>query len=468
MEAASHDPLEEHPLIIGRHADAQLTASLLAYSQGKAGWGWWALMGAGLAFTGLFFLAIYLTVDRGIGEWGNNIPVAWAYAITNFVWWIGIGHAGTLISAILYLFQQRWRNSINRIAEAMTLFAVTCAGLMPILHLGRPWFFYWLVPYPAKMRVWPQFRSSLPWDVAAIATYFTVSLLFWYLGLLPDLGTARDAAKTPFARRVYGVFALGWRGSAGHWRHWKVAYLLLAGLATPLVVSVHTLVSFDFSISNLPGWHSTIFPPYFVAGAIFSGFALVLTLIIPARKALRVEHVITRKHLDVMNKVMLVAGLVVAYGYIQEHFFAWYSGDKFEQDSYAWLRTGAFAPLFWLVIFCNVAVPQLLWVRRVRTSFWASWLISIAIQVGMWTERFTIVAIPLTHDFLPSSWRSYRPTWVDWSLLSGSIGFFLVAFLLFLKLVPAIPVYEAKELQHELQEEAEADRTWAARAGEAP
>jgi molybdopterin-containing oxidoreductase family membrane subunit len=456
--APSATALDELPLIIGQHTDAELSSSLLRYIGQRPGLGWWVLMSTGLGLTGLFVVSIYLTIARGIGMWGNNIPVAWAYAITNFVWWIGIGHAGTLISAILYLFQQRWRNAINRVAEAMTLFAVMCAGLMPLLHLGRPWYFYWLIPYPPTMRVWPQFRSSLTWDVAAVSTYFTVSLLFWYLGLLPDLASARDSARTPWAKRIYGVFAWGWRGSARHWHHWKSAYLLLAGLATPLVVSVHTIVSFDFAISGLPGWHSTIFPPYFVAGAIFSGFALVLTLLLPARKALHLEHVITANHLDVMNRVMLVAGLVVAYGYIQEHFFAWYSGDRFEEAFYRFLRS---SPLFWLVVFCNVAVPQTLWLKAVRRNFGLTWLISLAIQIGMWTERFTIVALPLTHDFLPSSWRSYRPTWVDWGILSGSIGFFMVAFLLFMKLVPSIPIYETKELQEDLEREARANQQWA-------
>jgi molybdopterin-containing oxidoreductase family membrane subunit len=430
---ARGDPLVEHPLIEGRHSDADYTAALLAYVHARPGRTWWWMLAAGLAGTGLLLVGIVVTVAVGVGTWGNNIPVAWAYGITNFVWWIGIGHAGTLISAILLLFQERWRSSINRFAEAMTLFAVTCAGLFPLLHLG-------------------QFRSPLTWDIAAVGTYLTVSFLFWYLGLLPDLASARDTARSTWARKAFGLACLGWRGSARHWRQWRVGYLLLAGLATPLVVSVHTIVSFDFAVSLVPGWHTTLFPPYFVAGAVFSGFALVLSLLIPARKPLGIQHVVTTAHLDNMARVLLATGLMVAYGYVQEHFFAWYSGNEYELHVYQTRRTGHFAPLFWLQLLCNVLVPQVLWSARARTHPVVLWIVSVLVQVGMWTERLVIVVTPLSEDFLPSAWGYFRPTWVDWSLLLGTLGLFATAFLLFLKLVPPVPISELKELQRELEE----------------
>ncbi|MFL5274698.1 MAG: NrfD/PsrC family molybdoenzyme membrane anchor subunit, partial [Anaeromyxobacteraceae bacterium] len=380
-----------------------------------------------------------------------NIPVAWAYDIINFVWWIGIGHAGTLISAILLLFQQKWRTSINRFAEAMTLFAVMQALLFPLIHLGRPQFAWWLFPYPSTLGVWPNFKSPLLWDVFAVSTYFTVSLLFWYVGLLPDLAALRDASKSRTARMVYGIFSLGWRGSARAWRHYRIAYLLLAGLATPLVLSVHTIVSFDFAVSQLPGWHTTIFPPYFVAGAIFSGFAMVVTLMIPARKVFGFEHVITQRHIDNMTKVMLATGLMVSYGYCMEHFIAWYSGNPYE--SYVFFQTrqrGPYAPIYWLMLFCNVVVPQIFWSPKVRSNMWMVWIASILVNVGMWTERFNIIVTSLHRDFLPSSWAMYRPTIVDWSILFGTIGFFGLLFLLFLRFVPSVSASEVKELRREL------------------
>src|SRR5216683_2666192 len=322
--------LEPLPLLEGVQDDGTINKTLLDYVWRKPGKGWLLLVGLGLAGTGLLTLAVVVTVAKGIGMWGNNIPVAWAFGIINFVWWIGIGHAGTLISAILLLFQQKWRTSINRFAEAMTLFAVMQAGMFPVLHLGRPWFGYWLVPYPNRMRIWPQFRSALPWDVVAVSTYFTVSFLFWYVGLVPDLAALRDNSKSKVQRIVYGIFSLGWRGGGSQWHNWRVAYLLLAGLATPLVLSVHTIVSFDFAISQLPGWHTTIFPPYFVAGAVFSGFAMVQTLIIPARRALGLTQVITLRHIDNMNKVLLATSMMVGYGYLIEAFMGWYSGSKYD------------------------------------------------------------------------------------------------------------------------------------------
>jgi molybdopterin-containing oxidoreductase family membrane subunit len=452
IPATKDEPLQDTPLLVGSHTNASLTDTLFDPVWRKTPLGWWALFGLGLMGTGLLITGISVTLARGIGSWGNNIPVAWAFGIINFVWWIGIGHAGTLISAILLLFQQKWRTSINRFAEAMTLFAVMCAGLYPLLHLGRPWFFYWLTPYPNVMRLWPQFRSPLVWDVFAVSTYFTVSLLFWYLGLIPDLAALRDASKTKTRRIVYGIFSLGWRGSARHWRHWRIGYLLLAGLATPLVLSVHTIVSFDFAVSLLPGWHTTVFPPYFVAGAVFSGFALVLTLIIPARRFFHLKEVITLKHLDNMNKVLLATSMMVAYGYITETFTAWYSGNEYEAFASLNRAKGPYAPIYWLMIFCNVLVPQIFWSKRNRTNPVVIWIASILVNVGMWTERFVIVAVSLHRDFLPSSWGMYAPTWVDWSLYVGTLGFFGTLFLLFLRFLPPVAASEVKELRHELEE----------------
>jgi Ni/Fe-hydrogenase subunit HybB-like protein len=444
------DPLEPVPVLVGRPSDRALTESLLTPVLGPVKKGWLLLLALLLGVMGLWLVALTLTVFVGIGVWGNNIPVAWAFDITNFVWWIGIGHAGTLISAILLLFQQKWRTSINRFAEAMTLFAVAMAGMYPIIHLGRPWLFWWLIPYPATTGVWPNFKSALPWDVFAISTYATVSLLFWYLGLIPDLATLRDAATSRLQRRVYGIMSFGWRGSARHWQHWRIGYLLMAGLSTPLVLSVHTIVSFDFAISQLPGWHTTIFPPYFVAGAIFSGFAMVVTLMVPARKVFGFEHVVTLRHLDNMAKVLLATGLMVAYGYAMEWFIAWYSGDDAEWFAFLNRAVGDYSWIFAIQMFCNVVAPQVLWSARFRRSPLALFVVSILVNVGMWAERFVIIAVSLTRDFLPGSWANYTPTWVDWSLLFGSIATFGVLFMLFLRFIPAIPISEVKELRHEL------------------
>ncbi len=448
------DPLEPVPLIVGRPDDRTVSAEIYEPVWRPTPTIWWVLFFLTTAGMGLFAAAVVVTFGIGVGTWGINIPVAWAFAITNFVWWIGIGHAGTLISAILLLFQQRWRTSINRLSETMTLFAVMMAGLFPILHLGRPWFAYWLFPYWASMRVWPQFKSPLVWDVFAVSTYFTVSLLFWYVGLIPDLAALRDHSRTRGQRLVYGVLALGWRGSARHWHDYRVGYLLLAGLATPLVVSVHTIVSFDFAVSQVPGWHTTIFPPYFVAGAIFSGFAMVLTLLIPARRFLRLERVITAKHLDNMNKVLLATGLMVAYGYAMEHFIGWYQGDPYEAYAY-WVRgAGPYRWIFLTQIFCNVLVPQLMWVRRLRENPAVVWVAAVLVNVGMWSERFVIVAGSLIRTQVPSSWGIFRPTWVDWGLLVGTIAFFLALFLLFIRFLPAVSATEVKELRRDLDVEA--------------
>lgn len=442
--------VEELRDLEGQKTDAELTELLLAPLWSRSPW-WWVCFGVSGLGTALYLIAFTYTVITGIGVWGNNIPVAWAFAITNFVWWIGIGHAGTFISAFLLLLQQRWRASVNRIAEAMTIFAVIQAGLFPVLHLGRPWFAYWLVPYPATMKVWPQFRSALPWDFVAISTYFIISVLFWYLGLIPDLATLRDRPIGAIRRRIYGLFALGWRGAARHWLQYRMAYGILAGLATPLVISVHSVVSMDFAMTQLPGWHSTIFPPYFVAGALFSGFAMVITLVVPLRSIFGLEEVITRRHLDALAKTVLGMGWMVTYTYVIESFYAWYSGDPAEMTQYLLARPfGSYTWVFWLMIFCNCIVPQVLWFRRVRLKPIAIWIVALFVQVGMWTERFIIIVTSLYRDFLPSSWAYYAPTWVDWSLLFGSIAFFFLLFFLFLRFVPFVPLSEVKEVRAQL------------------
>lgn len=441
------------PVLRGRTGDVQLTEEVLG-PLWRHTWRWGVLFALATLGVLLFLVTVTYTFITGIGVWGNNIPVAWAYAIISFVWWIGLGHAGTFISAFLLLLEQRWRGSINRIAEAMTLFAVLNASIYPILHLGRPWFFYWLIPYPSTMAVWPQFRSSLPWDVAAISTYGTISLLFWYMGLVPDLASARDTAPTLRKRRIYGLFALGWRGSARDWSRYRVTYGILAGLATPLVVSVHTIVSFDFAISQVPGWHSTIFPPYFVVGAIHSGFALVLMLVIPLRRAYRLHNVITTRHMDTMGKVLLVTGSLMLYAYVIETFLAWYSGNQVERYMYLVMRPlGPYAWLFWAMWIMNAFAPQVLWFRRVRRS--TAWLLvlGIVVFVGMWIERFVIVVTSLAHDFLPASWDTYLPTWIDWGILLGTVGIFGFFFLLFVRFVPIVPVHEIKKLRLELRRE---------------
>ena len=408
----------------------------------RTGLGW--VVGFALAFflVMIFFAAVGYLFLKGVGIWGVNVPVAWGFAIVNFVWWIGIGHAGTLISAILLLLRQRWRTSINRFAEAMTLFAVACAGVYPILHLGRPWFFYWLFPYPNTLGVQPQFRSPLVWDVFAVSMYFTISLLFWFVGLIPDLATLRDRSQSRAGRIVYGMLAMGWRGSAVHWQRYETAYLLLAGLATPLVVSVHTVVSLDFAVAVLPGWHTTIFPPYFVAGAIYSGFAMVLTLAIPLRAAYGLEDFITLRHLQNMAKVMLATGLIVAYGYLMESFVAWYSGNQFEQYMILNRLAGPYAAFYWALLLCNIIVPQALWSARVRSHALALFVIAIIVNIGMWLERFVIVITSLHRDFLPSSWGMYLPTLWDWATYIGTIGLFLALLFLFIRFLPMISIFE--------------------------
>jgi Ni/Fe-hydrogenase subunit HybB-like protein len=444
------------PVIEPGHTFATITdkiSSIVLTRPVSNGW----LVGFGVTFliTMMLLYAIGYLVLRGVGIWGVNIPIGWGFAIVNFVWWIGIGHAGTLISAILLLLRQDWRNSINRFAEAMTLFAVACAGLFPLLHLGRPWLFYWLFPYPNTMLYWPQFRSPLVWDVFAVSTYFTISLLFWFIGLIPDLATLRDRSEARLPRIIYGILAMGWRGSARHWHRYETSYLLLAGLATPLVLSVHTVVSFDFAISIVPGWHTTIFPPYFVAGAIYSGFAMVLMLAIPIRKVYGLEDFITQRHLENSAKVMLATGLIVAYGYVIEMFMGWYSGSGYDAFLH-WNRLhGPYHYFYYMLWACNILAPQVLWIRKIRTS--PAWLfvVSGVILIGMWLERFIIVVVSLSRDFLTSSFGMYYPTRWDWMTFIGTIGLFLCAMFLFVRILPMISIFEMRTLLPEAEVKAE-------------
>jgi Ni/Fe-hydrogenase subunit HybB-like protein len=413
--------------------------------------GWIVGFAAMFMVTMMLLYALGYLFLRGVGIWGINIPVGWGFAIVNFVWWIGIGHAGTLISAILLLLRQTWRNSINRFAEAMTLFAVAAAGVFPGVHTGRPWLDYWMFPYPNTMKYWPQFRSPLIWDVFAVSTYFTVSLMFWFVGLIPDLATLRDRSDNKYLKVIYGLFAMGWRGSARHWARYEMAYLLLAGLATPLVLSVHTVVSFDFAVAIVPGWHTTIFPPYFVAGAIYSGFAMVLMLAIPIRKIYGLEDFITDRHLQNSAKVMLATGWIVAYGYAIEAFMGWYGGNRYDQ-TLLWNRLhGPYAPWYYALLICNLAIPQLLWIRKMRTNPVWLFCISLVILVGMWLERFVIIVISLTRDFLPSSWGMYYPTRWDFMTFFGTIGMFLMCMFLFVRILPMISIFEMRTLLPEAE-----------------
>ena len=439
-------PLGEDVVLAPGHTPATITDKITAIVTGRTPRWWYIAFACALMVLGMFTMAVTWLFWKGVGIWGINIPNAWGFAIINFVWWIGIGHAGTLISAILLLLRQDWRTSINRFAEAMTLGAVACAGMFPILHTGRPWLAYWLLPYPNTMGLWPQFRSPLVFDVFAVSTYATVSLLFWYTGLIPDLGTMRDRAKTKVSRLVYGFLSLGWRGSVRHWNNYESSYLLLAGLATPLVLSVHTVVSFDFAIGIIPGWHSTIFPPYFVAGAIFDGFAMVLTLVLPLRAAFGLHDMITERHLQAMAKVMLATGLVVFYGYLIEIFFAWYSASDYEWTMMQ-NRIGGPYRFFWMaLILCNGLIPQLLWRKSIRSSVVALWLISMVINAGMWLERFVIIVTSLHREFLPSEWGMYRGTVWDWATFIGTLGFFMTLMLLFVRFLPMIAMSEMRVL----------------------
>jgi len=411
---------------------------------------WYAVFGIAFLFVNILMAALTYLVAKGVGIWGVNWPVGWGFAIINFVWWIGIGHAGTLISAILLLLRQRWRNSINRFAEAMTLFAVMCAGLFPLFHTGRPWVAYWLFPYPNILDQWPQFRSPLVWDVFAVSTYMTVSLLFWYIGLFPDLATLRDRTRNKFVRILCGIFALGWRNSAKHWQRYETAYLILAGLSTPLVLSVHSIVSLDFAVSIVPGWHATIFPPYFVAGAVYAGFAMVLTLAIPIRAWYGLQDYITMKHLDWCAKIMLTTGLVVFYGYCMEAYYSFYSGNKYEMFMILNRALGPYAFFYWLLITCNGLIPQLLWYNKIRYNLYWLFFLSLVVGLGMWLERFVIVVVSLHRDYLPSQWGIYKGTIWDWAVYLGTLGFFTFMMFLFVRFVPMINIFEMKELLHSI------------------
>ena len=433
------------PLVTGDPSYHEVTRIVSEIVEVRTPKAWYIAIGITGSITLLLKMMIVYLVANGIGVWGNNAPVGWGWDITNFVFWIGIGHAGTLISAILFLFRQKWRTSINRFAEAMTLFAVACAGIYPAFHVGRPWCAYWLFPIPiADHGMWQNFRSPLEWDVFAVSTYATVSALFWFVGLIPDLAILRDRATTKIRKMVYGVLSLGWRSSSEHWKNYEKAYMILAGISTPLVLSVHTIVSFDFAVSIIPGWHTTIFPPYFVAGAIFSGFAMVVTLMVIARWVFKVENFVTMKHLENMNMVMLATGTVVGYAYATEFFIAWYSGNPYEQFAFINRATGPYWWAYWTMVSCNVLSPQVFWFKSMRRSIPVMFVISIIVNIGMWYERFVIIATSLHRDFLPSSWGYFRPTIVDILTFFGTFGLFLTLFLLFLRFLPMIAVQEVK------------------------
>ena len=408
---------------------------------------WFIFFAIGFLLLHGFMVGVPYLLFEGVGIWGLNNPVGWGWAIINFVWWIGIGHAGTLISAILLLFRQKWRTSINRAAEAMTIFAVLCAMQFPLLHTGRPWLAcYWLLPYPNSMDIWVQFRSPLIWDVFAVSTYLTVSLVFWFVGLVPDFASMRDRTKNRIGQVIYGILSLGWRGSAIHWERYEMASLLLAGLSTPLVLSVHSVVSLDFAVALIPGWHTTIFPPYFVAGAIYAGFAMVLTLMIPMRMIYGLEDFINERHLNNMAKVMLASGMIVAYGYFMEQLIAWYSASTYEGFMMQNRMHGPYSTYYWALIFCNLIVPQLLWVRYFRTNMFWLFFVCQFINVGMWLERFIIVVTSLHRDFMPSSWDMFHPTIWDIALYVGTIGLFIVLFFLFIRGLPMISLHEIRTL----------------------
>ena len=446
VDNTQDDPRVRSPLITGTRTFGDLTDAVAAPAEWTTPLAWYICFGIAFSGTCLLGLTILMLLVTGVGVWGNNNTAAWGFPIVNFVFWVGIGHAGTLISAILFLMRQNWRTSINRFAEAMTIFAVMCAGIYPALHIGRPWLAYWLFPYPNQMAMWPQFRSPLMWDVFAVSTYATVSLLFWYVGMIPDLATLRDRARGKVSQAAYGIASLGWTGSSRHWHRYERAYLLLAALATPLVLSVHSVVSFDFAVSLLPGWHTTIFPPYFVAGAVYGGFAMVLTLAVPARQLFNLKHLITMRHIENMNKVMLATGLIVGYSYSMEFFMAWYSGSHYDKFTFLDRPFGPYFLFFVALMTCNVIAPQFMWLKSMRTNLWATMIVAMFANVGMWFERFVIIVIPLTRDFLPSSWHQFWPTWIDCLMFLGTFGFFFTNFLLFLRFLPIVALAEIKAI----------------------
>jgi len=436
--------LERIPLVQNNRSFGWISDRVSAITEGKAPKWWWAAFIPSFGLLCLLGAMLFYQITTGVGVWGNHHPTMWGWDIINFVWWIGIGHAGTLISAILFLLRQRWRTAVNRASEAMTIFAVMCAGIYPAMHVGRVWFDWWLFPIPTYQGLWPQFRSPLMWDVFAVSTYFTVSVLFWFVGLIPDLATMRDRAKTRLKKFIYGLFALGWTGANRNWSNYEKAYLILAGLSTPLVLSVHSIVSLDFAVSQLPGWHTTIFPPYFVAGAVFSGFGMVLTLLIPLRSMCKLEDVITMRHIDVMCKVTLATGCIVSYAYIMEFIIAWYSGSPSERFHF---MNRALGPMWWgwvMMMSCNMLVPQLFWFKKVRQNLVLVFILSILVNVGMWFERFVIVVVGLYREFLPSNWDYFKPTWVDVCTFLGTFGLFFTCFLLFMRFLPMIAVSEVK------------------------
>ncbi|MDB6067758.1 MAG: hydrogenase [Pedosphaera sp.] len=436
--------LVREPMVNNLRSPGWISDAIAGVAEGKTPLWWWCALAPSVVLMITCFTMVIYLLSTGVGVWGPGHPVMWGWAIVNFVWWIGIGHAGTLISAILFLLRQKWRTSINRAAEAMTIFAVMCAGIFPLIHIGRIWFGWWLFPIPNSFGIWPQFRSPLMWDVFAVSTYFTVSTLFWYMGLIPDLAVMRDRAKNKIRKFAYGLFSLGWTGSNRHWSNYEKAYLLLAGLSTPLVLSVHSIVSMDFSVSQLPGWHTTIFPPYFVAGAVFSGFGMVLSLLIPLRKVLKLEDIITLRHVELMCKVTLATGSIVGYAYGMEFFIAWYSGNPYERYAFINRATGHYAWAYWTMIGCNVLVPQFFWFKWIRRNMLVVFLLSILVNIGMWFERFVIVVISLHRDFMPSNWSYFRPTWVDILTYMGTFGLFFTLFLMFLRFLPIIAISEVK------------------------
>ncbi len=437
--------LEREPLVLNNRSLGWISDRICGIVEDKTPTWWWVSFLISLPTALISFIMIGYLISTGVGVWGLNHPIAWGWAIVNFVWWIGIGHAGTLISAILFLLRQKWRTSINRAAEAMTIFAVMCAGIFPAIHVGRIWFAWWLFPLPnANGPIWPQFRSPLLWDVFAVSTYFTVSLLFWYMGLIPDLATIRDRAKSVYRKFFYGLFSLGWTGSNRHWSNYEKAYLLLAGLSTPLVLSVHSIVSFDFAVSQLPGWHTTIFPPYFVAGAVFSGFGMVLTLMVPLRSIFKLEEIITVRHIELMCKVILTTGSIVGYAYAMEVFIAWYGGNPYEAYAFQNRAFGPYWWAYWIMISCNVLSPQFFWFKKMRTNMLYVFILSIFVNIGMWFERFVIVVTSLHRDYLPSNWGYYSPSYVDVLTYVGTFGLFMALFLLFIRFLPLIAISEVK------------------------
>jgi molybdopterin-containing oxidoreductase family membrane subunit len=436
--------LVREPLVNNNRSVGWISDQVSAITEGKTPKWWWAAFIPSVLLMSLLGCMLIYKCSVGVGVWGNNHPTMWGWDIINFVWWIGIGHAGTLISAILFLLRQKWRTGVNRAAEAMTIFAVMCAGIYPALHTGREWLDWFLFPIPTSNSLWPQFRSPLMWDVFAVSTYFTVSCLFWYVGLVPDLAILRDRSKTKIRKFLYGLFALGWTGSNRHWSNYEKCYLILAGVSTPLVLSVHSIVSLDFAVSQLPGWHTTIFPPYFVAGAIFSGFGMVLTLLIPLRKMCKLEDIITMRHIDLMCKVTLATGSIVGYAYIMELFIAWYSGSPYERYAFLNRLHGPYAWGYWTMMGCNVLLPQLFWSKKIRNNLLIVFIASILVNIGMWFERFVIIVISLHRDFLPSNWGYFAPTWVDICTFLGTFGLFFTLFLLFMRFLPMIAVSEVK------------------------